>query len=191
MMEKKRNKNNLGLLIGLNSKLPRFLGVLVFVSTVCLIGSTLVLVYPDSFNKYVKAFSPNVYDEEITTQSTDLNRLISVRYQAVNTPKSAKIDVISHLSNQLVYSVSQVDLSQRLSYSFNIDLPGGDYILRVSAPTIQIQTVTFSIDSNRDSILVNLGTFNLLGADYLGAEDINQDGVINTLDMQALLMSVN
>ncbi len=190
-MEKKRNKNNLGLPIGLNSKLPRFLGVLVSVSAICLIGSTFALIYPDNFNEYVKAFSSNVYEEKITTQSTNPNRLISVRYQAVNTPKSAKIDVMAYPDNQLVYSASQVDLSQRLSYSFNVDLPGGDYILRVSAPTTQTQTVTFSIDSNRDSILVNLGTFNLLGADYLGVEDINQDGVINTLDMQALLMGVN
>jgi len=189
-MDKKRNKNNLGLPIEHSSRLPRFLGVLVSVSAICLIASTFALVYPDDFNEYAKAFSPNIY-EEVIVQSTGLDRLISVHYQSINAPKSAKIDVMAYPDNRIVYSVSQVDLSQRLSYSFNIDLPGGKYVLQVSAPTIQTQTIIFSIDDNRDSILVNLGTFSLLGADYLGIKDINQDGVINTLDMQKLLSSSN
>ena len=148
-----------------------------------------MLILPDNFNSYVSAFIPNIYQDitgkSIQVQSLGQSRLISINYQAVNVPKSADIEIVSS-DGLAIYDVSNVNLDQRISYSFNTDMTDGSYILRVSSPTIKTKIMPFEIGNDKSDITINLGTFNIVSSEY-SVSDINNDGVINTIDMQLML----
>lgn len=114
------------------------------------------------------------------------DRFIAIRYLTPNAPASADIDLISaDLDNAIVHSVKNVNLSERLSYSFTVGLPSGAYALAVSGKGIQTKIVPFLAGSN-DEITVSLGSFELSVGQSFGA-DLNGDGVVNSLDLQILL----
>ncbi|OGB74065.1 hypothetical protein A2V68_02440 [candidate division Kazan bacterium RBG_13_50_9] len=118
--------------------------------------------------------------------ATAVVRMVSIQYQPLNAPKSADIDIISsELDERIVHSVKNVDLSERLSYSFETELPGGAYAVAVSAPGIKTIVMPFMADSS-PNIAVDLGSFETSIGQATGA-DLNGDGVVNSLDLQILL----
>lgn len=148
-----------------------------------------MLILPDSFNSYVNAFVPGIYQDitgqSIETKSLEKLRLISINYQAVNVPRSANIEIVSD-KGLIIYKVADVNLNQRISYSFNTDIADGSYILRVSSPTIRTKIMPFELDDNNKSdVEINLDTFNMVSSEY-SVSDINGDGVINVMDMQLM-----
>lgn len=152
----------------------------------------MILIVPDSFNSYVSAFMPNIYqdvtDGFVQTQSKEELRLISINYQAVNVPKTANIEIISD-SDLVVYKVSDINLDQRISYSFNTNIAEGSYVLKVSSPTIKTKAVPFEINNSKSDVEINLGTFNIISSEY-SVTDINDDGVINVIDMQLMWLGM-
>jgi len=169
----------------MNNKIINFLAISIASVSAGILA--VMLIVPDSFNSYVSAFMPSVYqditDQPIKSQSL---KLISINYQAVNVPKLANIEVTSD-SGLVVYKTSDVNLDQRISYSFNTDIGEGDYILKVSSPTIKTKVAPFKIDDGKSDIEIDLGTFNIVSSEY-SVTDVNGDGVINTLDMQLMLL---
>jgi len=151
-----------------------------------------MLILPDSFDSYVSAFVPGIYQDitgqSIRTQSLEKLRLISINYQAVNVPQSANIEIVSD-KGLIIYKVADINLNQRISYSFNTDIADGSYILRVSSPTIRTKIMLFELnDNNKSDVEINLGTFNMVSSEY-SVSDINGDGVINTMDIQLMLLN--
>lgn len=151
-----------------------------------------MLILPDSFNSYVSAFVPGIYQDitgqPIKTQSLEKLRLVSINYQAVNVPQSANIEIVSD-KGLIIYKVADVNLNQRISYSFNTDIADGSYILRVSSPTIRTKIMPFELDNNNKSdVEINLGTFNMVSSEY-SVSDINGDRVINAMDVQLMLLN--
>jgi len=161
--------------------------ILVLISTMVVTVFAIIFMYPEDFDRYMYAVSPNLYqditDQTVQAQSLGEDRLVSINYQSVNVPKAADIQVLSQEDNEIIYQVSDVNLDQRLSYSFHLGAPSGSYILKVSSPTVKTKVMTFSIiDDNQANITIDLGTFNLVSPDF-SIPDMNGDGVINSLDM--------
>jgi len=123
---------------------------------------------------------------EDTSGAGAVERDISVSYGEVNAPTNADIDVLSaQLDNKIIYSQKQVDLSERLSYTFRTALAAGAYALVVSSPATETIIMPFEAGS-LDQITVNLGSFAPpTGQD--SAYDLNGDGVVNTIDLQLLM----
>ena len=160
--------------------------ILVLAAAMIVTVFAIILMYPEDFNKYMYAVSPEIYqditNQTVQAQSLGEDRLVSINYQNINTPTSADIQVLSN-DNEIIYQVSDVNLAQRLSYSFHLDALSGSYILKVSSPTVKTKVMTFSInESDQSNITVDLGTFNKVSADF-SIPDMNGDGVINSLDM--------
>ena len=87
------------------------------------------------------------------------DRLVSVHYEAINTPNNADMQVISSdLNNFVAYTANNVDLSQRLSYSFNTELKNGAYALMITSPDIVTKITPFLIEDDK-GITVNIGSF--------------------------------
>ncbi len=169
-----------------------FINILALLTAIVSAGVLAVmLILPDSFNNYVSAFTPNIYqditDKPINIQSSENLRLIAINYQAVNVPKSANIEIVSD-KDVMIYKVSDVNLNQRISYSFNADITKGSYILKVSSPIIKTKIVPFEVGDNKSDITVNIGTFSTVSSEY-SVTDFNGDGVINSIDMQMMLLS--
>ena len=127
-----------------------------------------------------------VSPEEGASSAGAVERDIAVSYGEVNAPTNADIDVLSpQLDNKIVYSQKQIDLSQRVGYTFRTALAAGAYALVVSSPTTETIIMPFEAGS-LDQITVNLGSFAPpTGQD--SAYDLNGDGVVNTIDLQLLM----
>ena len=174
----------------MNNKITNLLALLVASVSAGVLAVMLIL--PDNFNSYVSAFMPSVYQDvtgqSIKSTSSENLILVSINYQVVNVPKTANIEVISN-SGLAVYKVSDVNLDQRISYSFNTDITAGDYILKVSSPTIKTKVIPFTIDDDKSDIDIDLGTFSIVSSEY-SLSDINGDGIINAFDMQLILLDM-
>ncbi|MBN2585197.1 hypothetical protein JXA59_00915 [Patescibacteria group bacterium] len=121
-------------------------------------------------------------------EGTDaVEREISLHYQPINAPTNADIDILSDkLNNQVVYTEKQVDLSERISYTFTTTLAPGAYALVVSGPTFETQIMPFRVGTLDEKIGVDVGSFTPpTGQDSV--YDLNGDGVVNTLDLQLLM----
>ena len=127
----------------------------------------------------------SVSSSKLLNNNTSLveNQLISVHYKPINVPNNADIRVFSNdLGNTLAYTANQVDLSQRLSYSFNTKLTNGVYAVVISSPEIVTKVIPFLITSDKETT-IDLGSFELYQNQGL-TDDVNDDGVVNTLDFQ-------
>ncbi|MFA5270278.1 MAG: dockerin type I domain-containing protein [Patescibacteria group bacterium] len=114
-------------------------------------------------------------------------REISMQYQSTNAPTNADIDVLSaDLENRVVYTQKQVDLTERLSYTFATTLSPGAYALVVSGSTVETQIIPFQVRDFDEKIGVELGSFNAptgQNSEY----DLNGDGVVNSIDLMLLM----
>lgn len=114
-------------------------------------------------------------------------REISLNYGSVNAPANVDIDVLSaDLQNRVVYTQKQVDLAERISYTFTTTLAPGAYALVVSGPTIETQIMPFEVGALAEKIGVELTSFSVPTGQN-STYDLNGDGVVNTIDLQLLM----
>lgn len=92
-------------------------------------------------------------------------KTIYLQYGEMNVPGSADIRIVStDLNGQVIYQAKNVDLSQRLSYSFNLDITKGAYATVISAPEVKTKIMPFLVSDSAD-IRVDLGSFELNNPD--------------------------
>lgn len=107
--------------------------------------------------------------------------LIGVAYSPVNLPNSVDVDVVSDAKvNSLVYSAESVDLTGRVSYSFQVGLLPGVYALVISGPTIENKVMPFEAG---DSQAIKLDIGSLTSSTGMLTGDLNGDGVVNVGDL--------
>lgn len=153
-------------------------------SIILVISSTMYFINVSSANSEIVEIA-NVPSNKLLDDDVLLarNQLLSIQYKPINVPASADIRIFSNdLDNILAYTAGQVDLSQRLSYSFSAKLTDGIYAAVISSPEIITKVIPFSIIPDRDTT-IDLGSFELYQTQGL-TDDINDDGAINALDFQ-------
>ncbi|OGB85498.1 hypothetical protein A2994_01540 [candidate division Kazan bacterium RIFCSPLOWO2_01_FULL_48_13] len=116
-----------------------------------------------------------------------VEREISLIYQSVNAPANVDVDILSSASdNRVVYTEKQIDLSERISYTFATALTPGAYAAVISGPTLETQIIPFVVSALDKQIEVELGSFAYPTGQASGY-DLNGDGVVNTLDLTILM----
>jgi len=158
--------------------------LILIISIILIISSAIYSINVSNANSEIVEIA-SVTSNKLLNNNTSLteDQLISIYYKPINVPNNADIRIFSNdLKNTLVYTANQVDLSQRLSYSFDAKLANGVYAATISSPEIITKIVPFLITSDKETT-IDLGSFELYQNQEL-TDDINNDGVVNALDFQ-------
>lgn len=130
---------------------------------------------------------PAVQHAQSASVAEEMERTISIEYTGDNIPAKANLAVYAADNPIPVYTMNNINLSERLSFTFEATLPDGSYAALLRAPGYAPKIVVFELVNGATEIAVTAGAFETEALDLFQAADLNGDGVVNSIDVNILL----
>ncbi len=159
----------------------------VYAFTIDFLGGEIDEPLPDTTTDGTDDGTDATIDETITQPPVEQDRTVTIQYQT-EAPISTDITVYSTAElNPVVYSIEDINLHERLSYTFEAKLTDGSYAALLEGTGYEPKVVVFELKPGITQLAVDAGEFKKANLDILRQADLNGDGKVNAIDVGILL----